>query len=314
MELRALQEPGGTGILLTSRALDAGWNRVAVCRRLRAEGWTRIRNGAWAEPGRSVDLTIRLRATQLLSPQLLVSHRSAARLWRIETLNREWEVRPGKGRSPELEFTDPSRCFRQSVPGVRVHRIPVAEAEVTRLSGLRVTDVPRTLADLLRSGPRNDALVAVESALGYRTVDGVRRVPLTAPAALSIALEPPLRGAPRAREWLLLADRHSGSPAETVARLHMLDADLRPESQVELRVPGGGRRYLDFLFREKGLAVEIEGYAYHGTRSSHRRDVARFNEVLRCSEVRALLRFTAEDVFHHPPKLITQIRTVLASL
>jgi very-short-patch-repair endonuclease len=314
MELRALREPGGTGILLTSRALDAGWERVALCRRLRSEGWTRIRNGAWAEPGRAVDLTIRLRATQLLSPQLVVSHRSAARLWRIETLNREWGVRPAQGRPPEVEFTDPARSFRQSVPGVRVHRIPVAEAEVTRQSGLRVTDVPRTLADLLRSGPRNDAVVAVESALGHRIVDGSRRAPLTAPAALSLALEPPLRGATRAREWLLLADRRSGSPAETVARLHMLDAGLRPESQAELRVPGGGRRYLDFLFREKGLAIEIEGYAYHGTRASHRRDVARFNEVLSCPEVRALLRFTAEDVFHHPATLITQIRSALGSL
>ncbi|MEU6198212.1 hypothetical protein [Streptomyces sp. NPDC047061] len=307
MELRTLREPGGNdGILLTSRALDAGWDRVALCRRLRSEGWTRIRNGAWAEPGRTPDHAIQLRATQLLSPQLVVSHRSAARLWRIETLDAVPQA--------PLEFTDPTRRFRQSVDGVRVHRIPVAEAEVASLSGLRVTDVPRTLADLLRSGPRNDALVAVESALGHRTVDGTRRAPLTAPAALSVALEPPLRGATRAGEWLLLADRRSGSPAETIARLHMLDAGLRPLSQVELRVPGGGRRYLDFLFPEKGLAVEIEGYAYHGTRSSHRRDVARFNEVLRCPEVRTLLRFTAETVLFHPTTLITQIQSALASL
>ncbi|WP_328769600.1 hypothetical protein [Streptomyces sp. NBC_00286] len=66
----------------------------------------------------------------------------------------------------------------------------------------------------------------------------------------------------------------------------MHDAGLHPESQAELRTPNGRRRYLDFLFRAEGLAVEIEGYAYHGTRESHRRDIARFNEIHQCKEVR----------------------------
>ncbi|MDQ1046442.1 hypothetical protein [Streptomyces sp. V4I2] len=92
----------------------------------------------------------------------------------------------------------------------------------------------------------------------------------------------------------------------------MLDADLLPESQVELRVPGGGRRFLDFLFRREGVAVEIEGYAYHGSREAHRRDVSRFNQVLRCPEVRTLLRYTAEVVFHHPAQMIQEIRSALS--
>lgn len=306
-ELGALVEGG---VLLTSRALEAGWSRVPLFRRLDSEGWTRVQAGAWAEPGRSVDVTVRLKAAQLLTPRLVVSHRSAARLWQIEVLGAGTRARP---QPPSLEFTDPGLSIRRCVAGVRVHRIPLTEVDAVRRWGLRVTDVPRTLADLLRAGPRDDALVAVESALSYRTVDGVRRAPLTTPAALAISLEPPLRGAARARDWLSLADRRSGSPAETVARLRMLDAGLRPECQVELRVPGGRRRYLDFLFRKEGLAVEIEGYAYHGTREAHRRDVTRFNEVLRCPEVRGLLRYTAEDVFHRPAAMIRTIRAALGT-
>ncbi|MFF7470880.1 hypothetical protein [Streptomyces sp. NPDC008092] len=300
-ELRTLVEGG---VLLTSRALAAGWPRRSLFRRLDAEGWSRVRAGAWAEPGTKVDQFMQLRAAQLLSPQLVVSHRSAACLWRIETLD------PGTA----LDFTDPDLAFRQSVPLVRVHRTPLTEAEVVERSGLRVTDVPRTLADLLRAGPRDNAVVAVESALGYRRVGTERRAPLTAPAAVSCALEAPLRGAARARTWLSLVDRGSGSPAETVARLHMHDAGLRPETQAEVQPPGGSRRYLDFLFRAEGLAVEIEGYAYHGTREAHRRDVSRFNQILQCPEVRGLLRFTAEDVFNRPAWLITEIRTALTSL
>ncbi|WP_308434641.1 hypothetical protein [Streptomyces cinerochromogenes] len=63
-----------------------------------------------------------------------------------------------------------------------------------------------------------------------------------------------------------------------------------------------------------GLAVEIEGYAYHGTRDAHRRDVDRFNQLLRCPEIRSLLRFSAEDVFHRPGHMLAEIKAALAPL
>ncbi|WP_229880926.1 endonuclease domain-containing protein [Streptomyces alanosinicus] len=181
-------------------------------------------------------------------------------------------------------------------------------------AGLQVTRVPRTLADLLRGGPRDDAVVAVESALTYRRVEGQRRAPVTTPAAVSLALQAPLLGSTRARDWLRLVDLQGGSPAETVARLRMFDAGLRPESQAEVRTPEGRRRYLDFLFRAAGLAVEIEGYAYHGSRDAHRRDVARFNQILQCPEVRSLLRFSAQDVFHRADWMVREIESALAAL
>lgn len=293
-------------MLLTSRAVEAGWPRASLSRRLGSEGWTRVRYGVWAEPGTAVDHRLQLKAAQLLRPQLVASHRSAARLWGIETLQADPRAR--------LEFTDPSLGSRAGMAGVRVHRIPLARADVVTWRGVRVTGPARTLADLLRSGPRDDALVCVESALSYRRVDGARRPPLVAPAALAAALEAPLVGGERAQGWWLLASRHSGSPAETIARLRMFDAGLRPEAQVEVRTPDGRRRYLDFLFRAEGLAVEIEGYAYHGTRNAHRMDIARFNQILQCPEIRSLLRFPAEVVFHRPAQMVEEIRAGLAAL
>ncbi|MGW5539863.1 hypothetical protein [Streptomyces sp. NPDC003998] len=160
----------------------------------------------------------------------------------------------------------------------------------------------------------DDAVVAVESALTYRRVDGRRRPPVTTPASVSLALQAPLLGSARARDWLRIVDLRAGSPAETVARLRMLDAGLRPETQAEVRTPDGRRRYLDFLFRPEGLAVEIEGYAYHGTRDAHRRDIARFNQILQCPEVRSLLRFSAEDVFHRVEWVVGEVERTLAAL
>ncbi|MGW0822028.1 hypothetical protein [Streptomyces sp. NPDC002845] len=307
MERGELRELVDGGVLLTSRALKSGWSRPTLTRVLRAKGWTPLRSGAWGEPGREPDLVIRLRAMQLLEPRLVVSHRSAAALWLIEML-------PPASGTP-LEFVDPERTLRREGAGVRVHRVPLAPGDVTERRGLRTTGPVRTLADLLRAGPRDDALVAVDSALTRRTVGGVRRAPFTTLAALTTALDSgPLRGAVRARHRLELADPRSGSPAETIARLRMRDAGLRPKTQTELHTPDGRRRYLDFLFRAEGLGVEIEGYAYHGNREAHRRDVDRFNAILQCPEVRGLLRFTAEDVFHRPAHMVEKIRAALVRL
>ncbi|MEU9876522.1 hypothetical protein [Streptomyces phaeochromogenes] len=295
------------GVLLSSRALAVGWERRALSRALGREGWTPIRKGAWAEPGRDVDLRVRLRAVQLPRSQLVVSHRSAASLWGIETLN------PVSRQGP-LEFIDPEGMIRRQGEGVLVHRMALGAEDTVPRGGLLSTDVGRTLADLLRSGPRDEALVAVESALTWRRVGGVRRPPLTARSAIALALEAPMRGAERGHRWLRLVDPNSGSPAETIARLRLHDAGLHPESQAQLRTPDGRRRYLDFLFRAEGLAVEIEGYAYHGTRESHRRDIARFNQVLQCPEVRLLLRYTAVQVFHRPGEMVDEIHAALSKL
>ncbi|NGO46852.1 PDDEXK family nuclease [Streptomyces ureilyticus] len=297
-ELRSLAVGG---VLLTVWALEAGWARDALSRRLGAEGWVKIYQGAWAVPGARVDLRMRLFARQAAVPRLVVSHRSAAALWRIEVL-----------RDEVVEFTDPAAVARHR--GVRVHRLAVPSQDIQVRQGLRVTGVPRTLADLLRGGPRDEALIAVDSALTRRTVRGIRRGPLAQLGAIEDALDAPLLGASRARRWLALADPLCGSPAETVARLRMRDAGLYPESQVTLVTPNGRICRPDFLFRAAGLVVEIEGYAYHGSRDAHRRDIDRFNEVALCPEVRAILRFTAEDVSHHPDRMIARIRNALAHL
>lgn len=301
--MRELRDVARAGLLLTSWAVGEGWSRPSLFRRLKEEGWTGLGQGVWAEPGARTDFRIRLRAAQLTTPELVVSHRAAAWLWRIELLR------------VEAEFTDPEGVRKRT--GVRVHRSALPAEDVVERGGLRITSVDRTLADLLLSGPRDEALVAVDSALARRTVtvgeQRVRRVPLTRLDAVAAALGQRSRGAARARVWLTLADPASGSPAETVARLRMHDAGLHPESQAEVVTLAGRVLRPDFLFRAQGVAVEIEGYAYHGRREDHRRDVARFNDLQQCPEVRIALRFTAEEVFRSPGTVIATIRRAVGS-
>ncbi|WP_202501611.1 hypothetical protein [Streptomyces sp. SID5785] len=298
------------GLLVASHAVRAGWQHRALYRELARSGWVRVVAGVWAEPGRRVDLLMRLRAEQALCARLVVSHLAAAVLWRIEM--------PGAVAAVP-EFIDPERRKRSKRrDGLRVHRAVLGPRDVSRRHGLLVTSPDRTLADLLLSGmPRDAWLVAVESALTCRTVGRDRPVRRGALTRLP-AVEEAVRARPGARgeavAWLGLVDPRSGSVAETLARLAMVDAGLRPESQAEVDTGDGRRVFLDFLFREEGLAVEVEGYAYHGSREQHRRDVERFNRIQGCPEVRALLRFTAVEVFRRPARMVARVRAELARL
>ncbi|WP_246460717.1 endonuclease domain-containing protein [Streptomyces himalayensis] len=195
-----------------------------------------------------------------------------------------------------------------------VYHSPLKQHEVTVRRSLRVTSPARTIADLLCTRPRDEAVVAADSALSRRRVDGVWRPALVRREDVAAALTTRRRRVAQARTWLELADARSGSPAETVARLRIHEVGLFPEVQVEWLPPNAGRRYSDFYFPAHGLLVEVEGYAYHGTRTAHQRDAMRFNELARCPQIRKLLRFTAEDVYVRPEYVITEIRRALALL
>ncbi|MET9518664.1 type IV toxin-antitoxin system AbiEi family antitoxin domain-containing protein [Streptomyces sp. NPDC002994] len=300
------------GVLLTRQAIDLGWTPSRLNRLLRRDGWTQVRRGSWAEPGLAVDRMVRLRAIQLAHPRLVASHGTAAWLHEIEL---PWTTTAGE---PGLEFTAPAPASTSLAlpPRDRVHRASLAVDATAYVAGIRVTTVTRTLADLLRSSPREEALVAVESAVSIRPLRAdprAHRPAFTHLGAVATALESgPRRGVRMGRASLRLADRRSGSPAETVARLRIHDAGLHPEPQAHVRPPGGRRLSVDFLFRAEGVAVEIEGYAYHGDRAAHDRDVRRFNELTLCERIRRSLRFTAIDVYRRPDAMIEEIRRALA--
>ncbi|MEU7107492.1 hypothetical protein ABZ951_20890 [Streptomyces sp. NPDC046215] len=297
------------GVVLAAQVPGAlGWSRRKAHRHFTQGGWTLLWKGVWLEPGRAVDGQALVWAHQLAGPQLVVSHWAAAAVHGVEVL------------SERVDFTCPRKGRADVKGGGVLHRLPLGDREVTTVGGLRVTAVPRTMADLLRAGPREEALVAVESAVSWRPVRGVgargRRGPLTTLAEVAHALRaaPPMRGAKTAAAWLAMADARSGSPAETVARLRMNDAGLYPECQVLMVTPTGRRAYPDFYFRAQGLVVEVEGYAWHGTRAQHQRDTARFNDLSACPEVRRILRFTAADVFHRPGLVVRDVGDALALL
>ncbi|MFW6691551.1 hypothetical protein [Streptomyces sp. MAR4 CNX-425] len=238
-----------------------------------------------------------------------MSHSAAAYLFGIElpAVRPEFTHVRGRGRAPE---------------GAVLHRTPVGEGEITSVAGLRVTTVHRTLVDLLLTAERDAAMVAVESALTRRPLvfgEGEPRrwrEQVTDLHAVSEALAGTgqRRGVVQARERLALVDPRSGSPAETIARLRMYDAGLRPLTQAPFTAPGGRRIRVDFFFPAAGLVVEIEGYGFHGGRAAPLADIERFNDLGSCPDVRRILRFTAVDVFKRPQRMLHTIQAVLGEI
>ncbi|MGK5549540.1 hypothetical protein ACSNOH_33165 [Streptomyces sp. URMC 127] len=284
------------GFVLTSQAVAAGLSRGGAARSLRRAGWSRLHTGAWAEPGRRAGLGLRLRALQLQHPELVASHGSAAVAHGFVL------IRPA---GPE--FTSSAGRRAGAGAGALVHRIPLHEGEVTVVSGVRVTTAVRTLCDLLRVLPHDEAVIAADSALA-------RGLVCRAEAARALEGASRRPGTRAARRALALADSASGSPAESMARLEMGRAGLHPESQAEVTTARGRTVRLDFLFRAEGLGIEIEGFTWHGTRAAHQNDTMRFNELAGCPGVRRILRFTRDDVVYRPRLMIRTIRRALDDL
>lgn len=284
------------GLLLTSQAIACGLRSRGAADILRRARWTQLPLGVWAQPGRVVDLRLRLLAVQMKHPDWIASHGSAAALHRIEM------VRPCS-----VELTVPRRRH-QSRDGVTLHALPLADHEVTVASGVHVTTVLRTTCDLMCTLPLHEAVIAADSVLARGTLRRQHIVDALAP------LYPRRIGVGAARRALALTDPASESPAESKARLEMHEAGLFPELQAKVVTRNGRVRRLDFLFRAEGLGVEIEGFAWHGSRSAHQNDAIRFNELLGCPGVREILRFTRDDVFRRPRRFIRTVEEALQRL
>ncbi len=136
-----------------------------------------------------------------------------------------------------------------------------AEAHVVTLEGARLTDLPRTLAELGATSTFAEAVAAIDWGIRVRnqaagpvtTVDEIRAVA----DALGFT-----RGPARLERALAFADGRSESPGESWARvlMHELGFEM-PELQHEYRLPDGRVFRTDFRWGSIGLAGEFDGLA-----------------------------------------------------
>jgi predicted transcriptional regulator of viral defense system len=182
----------------------------------------------------------------------LLSHRSAASLWR--------HLPPRPPEAP-IEVSTPGR-HAQSRPGLRMHRIRmIQDDEATSLHGIPITTPARTLLDLAAVLSAHE----LERTLARALRDGVEEHRLLE----LLARYPRRAGAPLLRS--LLGEENlvfTRSHAEEVF-LAILDRGGLPKPETNVRIRGFE---VDCFFRAARLIVEIDGFSYHSSPTSIGRD------------------------------------------
>jgi very-short-patch-repair endonuclease len=215
----------------------------------------------------------------------VASHPSAAYLWAL-----------GPRPEGDVHVTGPDRRNRR---GVRLHRSPVDPSDVVRRHGVPVTKPARTLVDFAASAAPLLLERAVEDALRRRLVtrrelelELARRRPGSGPLGRLLAREEgPALTRSEAERRLVALVRSAGLPAP------------------EHNVPVEGIE-VDLLWREQGLVVEVDGFAFHSGRAAFERDRVRDSRLV-ASGLR-VMRVTWRQIVHEPMAVVAGLAQALA--
>jgi very-short-patch-repair endonuclease len=225
-------------------------------------------------------------------PDAVLSHRSAAALWGM--------LPPS---SIAVEVTRP-REFR-SRPDLRAHCSAIRPDEVTRVDGIPVTSMPRTLLDLATTVNRH----RLESA--FNEVE-VRQ--LTDKLSVSHLLEryPGRRGSAALRAILADEKRARGITKQELEKRFaavLAGTELpRPRRNADLAVDG--RFYeVDCLWPEPRLIVELDGRATHGTARAFEKDRER-DRLLQVAGWK-VVRITWRQLRDDAPAVVADLRRLL---
>jgi len=225
-------------------------------------------------------------------PAAVLSHRSAGSLW---------QILPSMSIAPEVMRA--TRC--QPRQGLRAHCGALRPDEATRLNGIPVTSVPRTVFDLAAMS----TLHQLEKALNEMEVQGI-----TDKLSIPDLLEryPGKRGSAKLRK--LLGDEAAvrgvtRKELEECFALLLKGTDLpRPRLNVDLAVRG---RFfeVDCLWAEQRLIVELDGRATHGTDRAFEND--RERDRLLLIEGWRVMRVTWRQLRDDAPAVLADLRELL---
>ncbi|GIJ00121.1 hypothetical protein Slu03_24980 [Sediminihabitans luteus] len=230
--------------------------RAQIERRVREGTLRRVRRGVYLPPATGDSVATRrtdehraqvVALTARLGTDHWISHESAAVVWGC------WTYRLG-GRVHVTQLGNPS--VRAADTSVRRHWTSLPPRDRSRVDGVPVTSLERTVVDCARVLPMPGALVVADSALRL----GAR------PALLATLVDEAVgrRGVRQARRVVELADGTSESPGETLVRWVALDAGLPPlVGQVAVHTWQGAFR-LDAGWPDVRVGIEFDGKVKYG--------------------------------------------------
>lgn len=245
----------GSGLLHRRRLLAAGWTDDEVRARVRDGALVPLRRGSYLSAGeRPPDaeswhvLAVRA-ALPDLAPQVVISHVSAAVLHGLPV----WGIALNR-----ITATRSRRSGARRTAGMHLYAAPLDPDEIATMGTIAVTSAARTVADIARSLPFEQAVSLADAAL-HRG--------LTTPQALQEALRRAAGrpGCPQARRAIAFADGRSESVGESRSRVAMLRAGL-PAPELQWPFVGGGRELgrVDFWWPRLRTVGEFDGRIKYG--------------------------------------------------
>jgi hypothetical protein len=284
------------GVITSSQAVDLGLSPDSIRQLVRSGRWQAVRHGVYAvfsgPPGREAVLWA---AVSYAGPGAALSHQTAAGLHKIID-------RPGD----LIHVTIPAHRRVSPGPGLLIHhsqRIEAATHPVLQPPRTRIVD---TVLDLVTQASTFD------DALGLASAACQRR--LTTAELIAQAMNERKRIRWRAELSEALGDIGNGVHSvlehrylTQVERAHGLPAATR---QASLRA-GHRNRYLDNLYEEYGLCVELDGRQAHPD-DQRWQDLRRVNAITEQGVI--TLRYGWIEVTRWPCQTAAQIGVVLTRL
>jgi very-short-patch-repair endonuclease len=247
LEIAALAD-AQYGVVSRAQLLQAGLSVQAIDRRVRSRRLHVLHRGVYAVGHKRLRTEGHWMAAVLACGNgAVLSHHTAAALWDLR--------RVGSG---AIHVTVPGDPGRKRRAGIKLHRsTTLGPKDVTAHEGIPVTTVARTIIDLARGMSAHDLEPIVDLADQRRLVDfkDLRQANSASLRAVLRAYDPAPTRSALERAFLRLCDKHGLERPETNQIVEGL--------------------LVDFVWRDRRLIVEVDGYKYHRAPSRFETDRAR---------------------------------------
>lgn len=281
------------GAFARTQALDAGFTTDAIKKRLQRGIWVRADHNVYRMAATPPTWSQRIVAACLAGPAV-ASHRSAGIIWGFPDM------------PDEIVEVTALRHRRRRTNDVLWHEsFHLSTRDITDVDGVPTTRPTRTFVDL--------GVVLSADELERVLNEGIRRHLLTVAAIRRRLVEfGPLRPGTSVVRAVLM--RHvPGRQPESVLETRFLQlirsAGLPPpDAQVEVRLGSNTVARLDFAYRSRRIAIELDGAAYHSGELAERRDRRRDDQLGALGW--NVLRFGWDDVTRRPEYVLGTMRAL----
>lgn len=255
------------GLATRRQILDLGGTDALIARRIRTGQWARSRRGVIVIGAVAPSWEQRVMAACLAAGDgALASHRTAGRHWGLVSRSGRIQILAGDERVVALDQVHTHRTLILPPVDRTIHR------------GIPITSVARTLVDL--------AAGQDQTVVGGWLDDAMRRLELDPRELRSCIARLAGPGRPRPTPLVdALAERWAGyDPGDSALEARALLAIARaglpaPVQQHAVRRPDGRLAFVDLAYPDRMVAIELDGYEHHRSRSAFDQDRARANDL-----------------------------------